>query len=69
MIALRFGSLARNADSRAGLDARPISTHGVQKRIVRERLGVEADQMPSGHLVALSRPDELVSRLLKYVSA
>lgn len=34
-----------------------------QQRIARERLGVEAEQLPGGHLVALSRPDELASRL------
>jgi len=38
-----------------------------QKRVARERLGVEADEMPGGHLVALSQPDVLVSRLLNYV--
>lgn len=40
-----------------------------QKRLARERVGVDADEMPGGHLVALSRPDELVSHLLKYVSS
>jgi len=39
-----------------------------QKRIARERLGVEADEMPGGHLVALSQPDVLVSHLLRYIS-
>ena len=40
-----------------------------QKRIARERLNVEADDMPGGHLVALSQPDALVSHLLSHVSA
>jgi pimeloyl-ACP methyl ester carboxylesterase len=33
------------------------------RRVVRERLGIVPDEMPGGHLVALSRPDELVERL------
>ena len=39
-----------------------------QRRVARERLGVEADEMPGGHLAALSQPDELVSRLLSYAA-
>lgn len=39
-----------------------------QQRIARERLGVDAEQLPGGHLVALSQPDELASRLLSYAS-
>ena len=36
-----------------------------QRRIARERLGIEVDEVPGGHLVALSRPVELVDRLLR----
>ncbi|HEY5091752.1 MAG TPA: alpha/beta hydrolase [Acidimicrobiales bacterium] len=36
------------------------------RRIVRERLGIEPDEMQSGHLPALSHPDELVARLEEY---
>jgi hypothetical protein len=32
----------------------------------RERLGVSADEMPGGHLVALSQPAELAARLIAY---
>lgn len=39
-----------------------------QRRIACERLGVEAEQLPGGHLVALSQPDELAARLLMYAS-
>jgi hypothetical protein len=39
-----------------------------QKRVARERLGSSADEMPGGHLVALSQPEELVARLLAYAS-
>jgi pimeloyl-ACP methyl ester carboxylesterase len=39
-----------------------------QKRVARERLGISADEMPGGHLVALSQPEELVARLLAYAS-
>jgi pimeloyl-ACP methyl ester carboxylesterase len=35
-----------------------------QRRVVQERLGLVADEMESGHLAALSSPDELV-RLLE----
>lgn len=34
-----------------------------QRRVVRERLGMIPDEMDGGHLVALSRPEELASRL------
>jgi pimeloyl-ACP methyl ester carboxylesterase len=37
---------------------------GFQRRVVRERLGIELDEVPGGHLVALSRPVELVDRLV-----
>jgi pimeloyl-ACP methyl ester carboxylesterase len=37
-----------------------------QRRIVRERLGIVADEMDGGHLPALSRPEELADRLDAY---
>jgi pimeloyl-ACP methyl ester carboxylesterase len=37
-----------------------------QRRVVRERLGIEADEIPGGHVPALSRPAELVDRLERY---
>ena len=37
-----------------------------QRRIVRDRLGIALDEMPGGHLVALSRPSELAGRLEAY---
>lgn len=37
-----------------------------QRRILAERLGVTPDVMPGGHLVALSRPVELVDHLEAY---
>jgi pimeloyl-ACP methyl ester carboxylesterase len=39
-----------------------------QKRVAVERLGIAADEMPGGHLVALSQPEELATRLLTYAS-
>jgi pimeloyl-ACP methyl ester carboxylesterase len=39
-----------------------------QRRVVRERLGIDLDEMPGGHLVALSRPGELADRLEGYVA-
>ena len=37
-----------------------------QRRIARERLGITPDEMPGGHLLALSRPAELADRLEDY---
>lgn len=36
------------------------------RRVVRERLGIEPDEMDGGHPPALSRPHELAQRLLHY---
>jgi pimeloyl-ACP methyl ester carboxylesterase len=36
------------------------------RRVVKERLGIEADEIDGGHLPALSRPTELVDRLEAY---
>jgi pimeloyl-ACP methyl ester carboxylesterase len=36
-----------------------------QRRLARDRLGLEAEQLPGGHLLALSRPEVLVTRLLR----
>ena len=38
-----------------------------QRRVVPERLGIEVEEMPGGHLVALSQPEELVARLDQFV--
>ena len=35
-----------------------------QRRIARERLGLEVDEIDGGHMVALSHPDELADRLV-----
>ncbi len=40
-----------------------------QRRLARERLGIEADEMPGGHLPALAQPDELVTWLERYRAA
>ena len=37
-----------------------------QRRIARERLAITADEIEGGHLVALSRPAELVERIEAY---
>jgi pimeloyl-ACP methyl ester carboxylesterase len=36
------------------------------RRLARERLGVEIDEIDAGHLPALSRPEELAERLEAY---
>jgi hypothetical protein len=38
----------------------------LQRQVTRERLGLDVDVIPGGHLVALSRPQELVERLESY---
>ncbi len=40
-----------------------------QRRVVKERLALDVDEMPGGHLVALSRPAELAARLVAYREA
>jgi pimeloyl-ACP methyl ester carboxylesterase len=37
-----------------------------QRRIARERLGLEVDEIDGGHMVALSNPGELAERLEAY---
>ncbi|CAN5833348.1 alpha/beta fold hydrolase [soil metagenome] len=37
-----------------------------QRRVARERLDITPDEIPGGHLIALSRPVELVDQLLAY---
>jgi pimeloyl-ACP methyl ester carboxylesterase len=37
-----------------------------QRRVARERLGITVDEMPGGHLLALSQPEELANRLEAY---
>jgi pimeloyl-ACP methyl ester carboxylesterase len=40
-----------------------------QRRVVHERLGIDVDEVPGGHLVALSHPDAVAARLLSYAAA
>ena len=46
----------------AGCDDRLFPAE-FQRRVARERLGIEADEIDGGHMVALSRPRELAERL------
>jgi pimeloyl-ACP methyl ester carboxylesterase len=39
-----------------------------QRRVARERLGIDADEMPGGHMLALSQPRELAERLVAYLA-
>ncbi|WP_072804450.1 alpha/beta fold hydrolase [Rhodococcoides yunnanense] len=48
-----------------GVDDRFIPIE-LQRRVAEERLGLRVDAMPGGHLLALSRPVELVNRLEAY---
>lgn len=40
-----------------------------QRRVAAERLGLAVDEIPGGHLVALSRPVELADRLEAYLAS
>lgn len=40
-----------------------------QRRVARERLGLEIDEMAGGHVPMLSRPGELAARLVELASA
>jgi pimeloyl-ACP methyl ester carboxylesterase len=40
-----------------------------QRTLAAERLGLEVDEVPGGHLVALSRPAELADRLVGYLGS
>jgi pimeloyl-ACP methyl ester carboxylesterase len=37
-----------------------------QRRVARERLGLDAEGLPGGHLLALSQADALVARLIRH---
>jgi pimeloyl-ACP methyl ester carboxylesterase len=41
---------------------------GFQRRVAEDRLGITPDEMPGGHLVALSHPEQLADRLVAYVA-
>ena len=38
-----------------------------QRRVVKERLGIELDELPGGHLLALSHPVALAEKLVSYL--
>jgi len=38
-----------------------------QRRVARERVGTEVDEVPGGHLAALSYPAELTGQLTRYL--
>jgi pimeloyl-ACP methyl ester carboxylesterase len=48
----------------AGRDDR-FFPYEFQRRLARERLDLDAEPLPGGHLLALSQPDALVARLLR----
>ena len=45
-----------------------LFTPGFARRLARQRLGIEADEMDGGHYISLARPRELAERLDAYVS-
>ena len=42
---------------------RPVLPRRMAAQVVRDRLGIEPDEIDGGHCVALSRPQELVELL------
>jgi len=40
-----------------------------QRRVAKDRLGLAADEIPGGHLVALSNPVAVAERLIEYTAA
>ena len=48
----------------AGRDDR-FFPYDFQRRIARDRLGLEVEPLPGGHLLALSQPEALVARLVQ----
>jgi pimeloyl-ACP methyl ester carboxylesterase len=38
-----------------------------QRRVAKDRLGLDADEIPGGHLVALSNPEAVADKLVGYV--
>ena len=39
-----------------------------QRRVAKDRLGLDADEIPGGHLVALSNPSGLADMLVAYAA-
>ena len=58
--------VARRADAVPALPRRPLLPGRLQRRVVRERLGITPDEMDGGHLPALAHPKELAERLLAF---
>jgi pimeloyl-ACP methyl ester carboxylesterase len=48
----------------AGHDDRFFSVE-FQRRVAKDRLGLEVEELPGGHLLALSQPEALVARLVR----
>jgi pimeloyl-ACP methyl ester carboxylesterase len=48
----------------AGRDDR-FFPYEFQRRVARERLGLEAEELPGGHLLAFSQPEALVKRFVR----
>jgi pimeloyl-ACP methyl ester carboxylesterase len=48
----------------AGRDDR-FFPYKFQRQVARDRLGLEVEQLPGGHLLALSQPEALVARLTR----
>ena len=70
----RSGRWWSRGRSTPGRTCRPASscrgdrmfTPDFQRRVTRDRLGIEPDEMDGGHYVSISRPRELAERLDAY---
>jgi hypothetical protein len=61
--------VARDADEVSPVPRRPHVPGRWARRHAHERLGIEADEIDSGHYISLSRPRELAQRLHAYAAA
>ena len=61
--------LARRPHPGRGRAGRPVLPRRLPAEVAAERLGLEVDEVPGGHLVALSRPVELADRLEAYLGS
>jgi hypothetical protein len=59
---------AGRADEVSAGPGRPVFPLEFQRRVVQEPLGAPVEEMPGGHLLALSRPRELADRLEAYLA-
>ena len=61
-------ALAFDTDPRRRIGERPLLPLEFQRNVARDRLKLDVDVLPGGHLVALSNPQGLADQLLRFAS-